>query len=51
MFAPELMSVQNAVEFSAPPVFPDVSQRSGKPRSCEYSCAKTPRPPFSGWMV
>ena len=25
MLAPELMSVQKAVEFSAPPVFPDVS--------------------------
>ncbi len=44
---PDDISVQNPVEFS-PPL---VSYSSGRPRSWPYSWAKTPSPPFSGWMV
>jgi hypothetical protein len=43
--------VQKPVEFSAPPVLPDVSYSSGRPRSWPNSCENTPTPPFSGSIV
>src|SRR5262245_14924654 len=46
-YEPDDMTVQNPVEFSPPAV----SYWSGRPRSCAYSCANTPRPPFSGCIV
>ncbi|CAM5705104.1 hypothetical protein SGRIM128S_02649 [Streptomyces griseomycini] len=42
------ISDQKPMEFSPPP---EVSYTSGRPRSWPYSWAKTPSPPFSGWMV
>ncbi len=50
-YEPLEYSVQKPVEFSAPPVLPLVSYRSGRPRSWPNSCAKTPTPPFSGSTV
>ena len=47
----QLFGGKKVVLFSAPPVLPDVSYRSGRPRSCPNSCANTPRPPFSGCIV
>ena len=44
---PEDISVQKPVPFSPP----EVSYRSGRPRSWPNSWVKTPTPPFSGWMV
>src|SRR5512142_2383702 len=44
---PEDSSVQKPVPFSPP----EVSYRSGRPRSWPNSCVNTPTPPFSGWMV
>jgi len=44
---PELISDQKPVEFSPP----TRSYRSGRPRSCPNSWAKTPTAPFSGSIV
>ena len=50
---PDDISVQKPVEFSQvdPQVLPEVSYRSGRPRSWAYSWANTPTPPFSGSIV